>query len=186
MPILKKEDDIYPENLLETEAVVEDDSRQWWSLYTRSRREKDLMRKLRAQSIAFYSPTVVKRSRSPQGRIRESYIPLFANYVFMFGTEEDRYQAMTSNCIARYDVVRQRQWLVEDLRRIQLAVQTGEPLTPEAKLEAGQRARVRSGPFRGIEGVVIRREGKTRLLMSVRYLEQGVSMQLDEGVLEPL
>jgi hypothetical protein len=33
---------------------------------------------------------------------------------------------------------------------------------------------------------VLRREGKTRLLLAVRFLEQGVSMEVDEGVLEPV
>ena len=60
------------------------------------------------------------------------------------------------------------------------------PLTPEARLEPGNRARVRSGPFKGYEGIVIRREGKTRLLVSVEFLEKGVSMEMDEGVLEPI
>ena len=60
------------------------------------------------------------------------------------------------------------------------------PLTPEAKLESGDLVRVRSGPFADYEGTVVRREGKTRLLLSIQFLEQGVSMELDEAVLEPL
>jgi transcription antitermination factor NusG len=186
MPILKREADLFPEHLFDGHGAHGDGERLWWSFYTRSRREKDLMRKLRSQGIAHYSPMIGKRFRSPKGRVRESFLPLFPNYVFMLGSEADRTQALMTDCISRSERVANPESLVVDLRRIHAAISTGEPMTPEARLEAGQSARVRSGPFRGLEGIVIRREGKTRFLLSVRYLEQGVSMEIDEGLLEPL
>ena len=73
-----------------------------------------------------------------------------------------------------------------DLRQIRAVVTAGIPLTPESRLEAGNQVRVRTGPFAGYEGMVVRREGKTRFLLSIRFLEQGVSMAMDEGLLEPL
>ena len=47
MPILKREPDCYPPDLLDSafeEAVGRDE--RWWLVYTQSRREKDLMRRL--------------------------------------------------------------------------------------------------------------------------------------------
>ena len=109
---------------------------------------------------------------------------MFPNYVFMLANEDERTRAMTTNCISSCTQVVQDEPLIEDLRQICSIVDQGEALTPEAKLQAGSRVRVRSGPFAGLEGDVIRREGKTRLLLSVRYLEQGVSMEMDEALLE--
>ncbi len=186
MPILKREDDLYPAGLLDSDEAISDLSRDWWCIYTISRREKDLMRKLKTLGIGFFAPIIVKRTRSPKGRMRQSFIPLFPNYVFMLATESDRVQALKTNCISKQSKVTDREALVLDLKQIHQAIAVGEPLTPEAKLVAGQRVRVRSGPFRGYEGTVVRREGKTRLLLSVRYLEQGVSMEVDEGLLEPI
>ena len=186
MPILKREDDIFPGNLLEDDSILTETDRKWWCIYTMSRREKDLMRKLAALKIAHYGPVIPKRYRSPNGRLRTSYVPLFPNYVFMWGTEEDRYQAMTTNCISRCNQVDDQAQLVTDLRQIHRVVDAGIALTPEAKLEPGNRVRVRTGPFARYEGTVIRREGKTRLLLSINFLEQGVSMEMDEGLLEPL
>ncbi len=184
MPILKKETDLFPEDLLESPAALEDTTRKWWAIYTLSRREKQLMRVLKNASVAFYSPMVKKRSRSPQGRIRESYVPLFPNYVFIFGTENDRYVATTSNCISQHTEIIQREQLVQDLRQVYAVIHSGIPLTPEARLVPGQKVRVRGGAFQGYEGQILRREGKTRLLLAVRYLEQGISMQIDESFLE--
>ena len=143
------------------------------------------MRRLVALDIPHFGPTIPKRFRSPNGRLRTSFIPLFPNYVFLFGSDQDRYQAMTTNCVSRCNPVEDPQQLVSDLRQIRSVIEAGVALTPEAKLEPGNWVRVRSGPFAGYEGTVIRREGKTRLLLSIKFLEQGVSMELDEGLLEP-
>ena len=186
MPILGRENDKYPSDLLEDDTTLTDLSRQWWCVYTKSRREKDLMRKLTSHGISHYGPVVPKRYRSPNGRLRTSFVPLFANYIFMFGDEEDRQQAMNSNCISKCNLIEDRETLVSDLRQILQVLEAGVAVTPEAKLSAGRRVRVRTGPFAGYEGNVIRREGKTRLLLSIQYLAKGVSMEMDEGVLEAI
>ena len=186
MPILKKEPDIFPADLLEpaTLAGLASEDRSWWCIYTISRREKDLMRKLRSLEVPHYGPVLPKRYRSPNGRLRTSFIPMFPNYVFMLANEDERVTALTTNCISACNPIVDPDSLIDDLRQVHRLVDHGEALTPEAKLQPGSRVRVRSGPFAGLEGDVIRREGKTRLLLSVRYLEQGVSMELDEALLE--
>ncbi len=60
----------------------------------------------------------------------------------------------------------------------------GVPLSIESRLQVGQQVRVRSGAFAGYEGVILRREHETRLLVSVRFMEQGVSVKLDDCQLE--
>ncbi len=184
MPILKKEDDIWPDDLFERWTELAGNGRKWWSIYTRSRREKDLLRRLCAAQIPCYGPTVPKRYRSPNGRLRTSHIPLFPNYVFMLANEDERGIALTTNTISKCQPVVDPETLVEDLSRIHQLIGSGVPLTPEARLEKGAHVRVRTGPFAGYEGSVIRREGRTRLLVAVRFLEQGVSMEIDEGLLE--
>ena len=151
-----------------------------------SRREKVLARKLISKKIGCYLPVVPKRYRSPNGRLRTSFVPLFNNYVFLFANELERFFCMTTNCVSRIQAVKDPQRMVDDLRTIQIAIAEGIPLTVESRIESGQRVRIRRGPFQGYEGLVIRREGKTRLLLSLNFLEQGVSMEMDEAVLDLL
>lgn len=184
MPIINPQFDIYPECLLDEGYTQGAPNRNWWCIYTRSRHEKKLSRHLTSLCIPHYCPLVVKRYRSPNGRIRNVSMPLFPNYIFLFGSDEERYQALTTNAVSRISLVEYVDELVADLRQIQMAIRANVPLTPEARMVAGQSVRVRSGPFRGYDGVVIRREGKTRLLLAVRFLEQGASMEIDEGLLE--
>lgn len=189
MPILVYETYLYPDTLLSSDDSSESDfeaEAQWWVFYTRSRREKELMRRLKANEIAYYAPIIAKRTKSPQGRIRTSYVPLFPSYVFIYGDNTARHTALATNCISRTIEVQDGDQLKRDLGQIQRLIETNVPLAPESRLEAGKRIRVRSGAFVGQEGVVIRRQGKQRLLIAITLLQQGVSVQIEDCDVESL
>ena len=190
MPILPRETNIYPTNLLE-EAVAEleasdSPARRWWAFYTRSRHEKQMMRKLHSLEVPFYTPLLQRRRKSPAGRVRHVFEPLFSNYVFVFGDEEARYSALTTNCVSKViDVVDGLQ-LASELHQLQRFLETDVIVAPERKLIPGMRVRVRSGPLAGFEGTIVRREHETRLLVSVDFTQQGVSAQLDDCQVEEI
>src|SRR5579872_7281409 len=142
MPILCAETEIFPANLFDQVESSREPEKQWWALYTRSRREKELMRRLLAMEIPFYGPVVEKRGRTPQGRIRKAYIPLFANYVFMYGDASQRYAALTTNCVSRDLPVDDGAQLAFDLRQLRQMLVSGISVLPEQTLELGARVRV--------------------------------------------
>ena len=182
MPILKKEIDKHPDNLLQETGQYE----SVWLFSLLSRREKEFMRRLLKMNIAFYGPMMEKRYRSPNGRFRTSFSPLFPNYVFVFGSDENRFEAMKTNCVAKYTEVTEPENLVRDLRQVEEILKSGVAVTREEKLQSGDPVSVKNGPFRGFEGTVIRRESQTRLLVFVQFIEQGVSMEIDQSQLQPL
>ena len=186
MPILSHEPDIYPERLFDSLDEDMPEDAEWWALYTLSRREKQLVRLLRSQRIRHYCPTIEKTHRSPNGRLRKSYIPLFSNYVFLLGSELDRYTAKTTNCVSREIAIHDPQQLVFDLQQIHKLVLAGCQLTPESQIESGTRVRVKSGVLKGREGCVISRRGERRLLVSVDFLQKGASVLLDDVDLESI
>jgi transcription antitermination factor NusG len=186
MPILPREPDIYPAELFLDLAGESAPVGQWWAMYTMARREKELMRRLRAMEIPFYAPLVHKRTRSPGGRVRESYVPLFPSYVFVRGTQPQRVQALTTNCVARTIDVADPARLADDLRQIQRLIELDAPLTIEARIQPGRRVRVRSGPMTGLEGTVLKRRGRDWLLVAVEFLQQGASVLLEDFQVEPL
>ncbi len=187
MPILPAEPDVYPDDLFdlpELEMPATLSGSQWWGLYTLPRREKQLMRHLRVLKIPFYSPLVPRRTRSPQGRVRTSHVPLFASYLFLYGTDASRVQALTTNCVSRSLSVADSDRLTRDLKQIHRLIASEAALTPEARLEPGMRVRVKSGSLAGLEGVVVQRRGEERLLVAVEFLQQGVSIHLDDFLVE--
>ncbi|WP_068258382.1 transcription termination/antitermination protein NusG [Rubripirellula obstinata] len=183
MPILPAEPDCHPADLLEIPAT---ELRPWWLAYTRSRQEKQLMRRLRELNIDHYAPQIVKRRRSPAGRVRITYQPLFISYVFICGDDETRYQATCTGCIMQIAQIEDSEELVKDLRQIQRLIQMDVPLSVESRLKPGQLVRVKNGAFAGYEGTVVQRMQETRLLVCVRFMEQGVSVKLDDCQLEKI
>lgn len=186
MPILPAEPDIFPEDLLDGELTPEQESGQWWALYTLPRREKALMRWLRSAGFPHYAPLIKRRTRSPAGRTLLSYVPLFPSYVFLKGDEANRSQSMTSKCIARCLEVEEPIQLVRDLRQIRMLVNSGTPLTPEARLNPGTKVRIKSGAMAGMEGTILKRHGIDRLLVVVHFLQRGVSIQIDDFQVEQI
>jgi hypothetical protein len=191
MPILPRQPDIFPAWLLDERAGAVDAEdggtprSGWVAFYTLSRREKDLMRKLHAARIPYYAPLIRRRLRSPGGRTRVSYVPIFPGYAFALIDEDQRRVALATNTIARWLPIPDPAAFVADLRNIKRLIDTEKPLTPEARLEPGQPVRVRSGPLCGMEGVVVRRRGGDRLVIAVRFLNQGASIELEDVDLEP-
>ncbi len=189
MPILPKQRDIFPDDLLEPGGADQNAAApgtRWVAFYTLSRREKDLMRKLEATRVPFYAPLVRRRLRSPGGRTRSSFVPLFPGYVFSRVDDEQRRVALATNSVARWIPIADERMLVDDLRGIKRLIDSDQPLTPEARIEPGQVVRVRSGALRGLEGTVIKRRGAERLMVAVRFLNQGASIELEDVDLERL
>src|SRR6185437_643285 len=97
MPILKPEVQCFPEGLLtDPPAADEPTNRRWWVLHTKPRQEKSVARQLLALQIPFFSPQAPRTSMS-RGRKRQAFVPLFANYVFLHGTEHDRRRSLETN-----------------------------------------------------------------------------------------
>lgn len=186
MPILAPQHDLFPVDLLDRPELGCEPSCGWSAYYLMARREKDFMRRLSAMSIAHYAPLIAKRHRSPNGRLRSSQVPLFDGYVFVYGGEEDRVRALTTNCVSRSLPVVDGAQLTADLRQIRRLIAIGSPLTPEARLEPGDPVRVRKGPFAGLEGVIVKRHGVARLVVAVRFLQQGASILLEDCEVESI
>lgn len=183
MPILASQPDVFPADLLDHWEPTSPDEK-WWALYVLARREKRLMAQLHEAQVGYYGPLIPRKFRSPNGRKRTSYVPLFSGYVFLWGTEEDRFRALKTNCVSRSVHVVDGEELVRDLRQVQQMIRSKKPLTPEARLKPGMRVRVRSGSLENLEGVVIRRRGKDRLLVAVEFLQQGASVSIEDVQLE--
>ncbi|MCA8992075.1 MAG: KOW motif-containing protein [Planctomycetaceae bacterium] len=184
MPILAKESDSYPPDLLDRDWFGEGD---WWVMHTLPKREKSLARQLEKHRVAFYSPTFSRQYRSPAGRMRTSQILLFPNYVFVFGTPQDRLAALTTNCIARCIEVPKggQNSLLDDLKRIRQVIEAGIDLTPEGQLQPGDTVRVKSGPMEGVIGTVVERRGKKRLIVEINFIQRGASVELRDLDVEP-
>ncbi len=185
MPILAKEPELYPQNLLDESFHLTVDQ-SWYAMYTLARQEKELVRQLRRKEIAHYCPLAPHRKRSPAGRIRTSYQPLFTGYVFVCGTNVDRYEAVSTGCISRCLDVKSPEELQSDLRRIYLMTHEGNDVRPEPKPLIGRPAMIRTGAMTGMKGTISKVDNQHRLTVIVNFMQQGASVLVDEADIDLL
>jgi transcription antitermination factor NusG len=183
MPILKDERNILPDDLLE--RASDGEGRRWWAVYTKARQEKALARDLVERNVPFYLP-LVERTSLIRGKAVHSLVPLFAGYVFLCANDDERLQTLKTNRTSQLVAAPDQDRLRRDLAQVQRLIAAKADLTLEPRLSPGQRVRVKSGSFMGIEGVVEARRGACRLIVEVSFLQQGVSVEIEELLVEAI
>ncbi|MBI2481665.1 MAG: antitermination protein NusG [Planctomycetia bacterium] len=166
-------------------ACDEFTKRRWWAVYTKARQEKSLAKHLIGHAVPFYLP-LIAHDNMVRGRRVQSQIPLFTGYLFLYGSNDERVTCLTTNRVSRILPVTEQQELARDLRQVQRLIELDVPLTIERRLVPGRRVKIKSGPMQGVEGKVIARRAKTRLLVAVNFLQQGASIEIEDFQVEPL
>jgi transcription antitermination factor NusG len=65
-----------------------------------------------------------------------------------------------------------------------LAVESHLRIEPHPFLRYGDQVRVKFGPLAGIEGILIRKRGFERLVISAELLQKSVSVEVDASCIE--
>ena len=162
---------------------ISDFSGKWRVAHTKSRNEKALAWQMQRKDISYFLPMTEKVHRR-KGRTFRSLLPLFTGYVFFCGDEEQRVEVLRTNRVANIIEVKDQHQLVAELTPIQLALDEGEQLLPHKYIKAGQGCRVIAGPLAGTEGIVVRTNERTRLVLQVDMLGQATSVEIAIDMIE--
>src|SRR5689334_8038039 len=134
MPILPADPCSFPDGLLEE---MEDRKRLTLSvLQTKPRQEKALARHLHSQQVPFYLPLYKKNSRI-RGKVVDSYLPLFAGYLFLAAPPGELSRGAFNRHVARSLPVPDQDGLWRDLGQIDTLIRTGFPISPQKELAPG-------------------------------------------------
>jgi transcription antitermination factor NusG len=158
---------------------------QWWVAHTRSRHEKALAVDLAAQGVPYFLP-MVERTLVVRKRRFKGMMPLFPGYVFFVGDASARYRALSTSHVANVIPVVDQERFVDELTQIEHALSSPAGLDPFPYLKQGVRCRIKAGPLAGVQGIIIRRGGITRLVLQIDMLGQAVATEIDPELLEPL
>ena len=160
---------------------------RWLALYTRSRHEKFVNEELNRKGIQTFLPLrKITRHWSDRRKIIEQ--PLFQGYLFVHTSLNQRWRVLNTRGAVRFvgrgpDPVEVSE---NDLQSVRQFIEEGIRVDPYPYLREGQRVYIRSGPFKGVEGFIVRKERRCRLVISLDLLLQSVSVQIDEACVEPL
>ena len=158
---------------------------KWHVLHTKSRQEKALAEDLLALGIPHFLP-LVRQVRYYGKRKSLAELPIFPGYLFLRGSLDDAYQADRTRRVARLIKVNDQTKIDWELRNIYVALSKDAPLAPYPFLSKGIRVEVRSGPFRGLQGVIEDVSKRGRLILRVETLGSALSLEIDGALLDPL
>ena len=159
----------------------------WHALYTRPRHEKQVYEDLTNRKIEAFLPTYkVRRRWSDRYKIVEE--PLFKNYIFVNvphgGSYHETLRPYGAVSFVMFDG-KPAEIPQSEIDAIRMLVTSELPYDPHPYLKIGRKVYVRSGPLEGCEGILTRKKGMTRLVLSVHLLQQSVSAEVDADCVEP-
>ena len=157
----------------------------WYAVYTNANHEKRVAQQLGQRSIEHILPLYDSVRRWKDRRVHLQ-MPLFPGYVFVRFALRDRLQVLQIPSVAHLVSFNGRPapLPVEDVQTIQHCMTHGRQVEPHPYLQAGRRARVRSGPLQGLEGIILRRKNRTRFVLSFKLIARSVAVEIDEGDVE--
>lgn len=159
--------------------------KRWYALYTRSRHEKFVDGELQKKGFETFLP-IRRIKRHWSDRIKEITEPIFSSYLFVHIPLRDRVEILKTRGSVRLVSFNSTPTPVSEgeLEAVRRFIQEKILVDPYPYLGEGNRVYVRSGPLKGIEGFIVRKNKHTRLVISLDLLFQSISVEIDEALVE--
>ena len=159
-----------------------EDVQRWYAAYTQPRHEKAVDRHLRARELETYLP-LHREIKSWNGRRAEVESPLFKGYVFVRLRSRERLKALEHPSVISFVSFGGRPAALPDEEIVALRNAVAQRnVEPYPYLDAGKRVRIINGPLSGLEGIIVRKNGKkARMVVSVEFLRRAVAVDLEPG-----
>lgn len=150
----------------------------WHAAYVVARHEKVVAQQLAARSIEVFLP-LYRTLRYWKNRRAQVELPLFAGYLFVRFPAAERLRVLTVPGVVHIVSFQGVPMVVpdEEIANLRTALQLRRT-EPFAYLLGGRRLRINAGPLQGLEGVLVRQKGKTRIIVSVDFIQRSASVEL--------
>ncbi len=158
---------------------------EWYAVYTRHQHEKTVAENLLGRGLEVFLP-VYEALRQWRDRQKRLLLPLFPCYVFFRGNHERRVTVLSTPGVHSIVGFAGHPAVIEkcQIDAIRLAVENHLRVEPHPFLRHGDQVRVKFGPLTGIEGILIRKRGFARLILSAELLQKSVSVEVDAHCIE--
>lgn len=160
---------------------------RWYAAYTSARHEKRVAEQLRERAVEFLLPLYETVRRWKNGRVRLQ-LPLFPGYVFVHIALKDRLKVLKLPSVVRLVGFDGQPLPLSDaeVEAIQSCLNRGTKLLPHPFLTIGRHVRVLRGPLEGLEGIIVRKKGQLRFVISLELIQRSVCTEIEQGDLFPL
>jgi transcription antitermination factor NusG len=160
---------------------------RWYAAYTCTNHERRVAQQLAEREVESFLP-LYRSVRRWKDRRKELQLALFPGYVFVHMDVANRLRVLQLPGVVN----------LVSFGGVPAPLPDGEieglrnGLTNEGQVEshpylaAGRRVRIVDGPFSGVEGIVVRRKDKLRVVLSISLIQRSVAIEVAEGDIAPL
>jgi transcription antitermination factor NusG len=161
-------------------------SNHWFAAYTFPRHEKKVSLFLDQLQVKSFCPVYTTVHYWKQ-RKAEVQLPLFPGYVFVNISEKERISVLSVPGVVHLvgSKGKPSPLPADQIEALRTSLRS-RAASPHPFLSPGQTVRISSGPLSGLEGVVLRRKGQMRIVVSLATIGQSIVLELEESDLNPI
>ena len=160
----------------------------WYAVYVRSRHEKKVHQLLLEKGVESSLP-LIKTTRKWSDRKKKVEIPLFRGYVFVkIDVGRDKLNILQTDGVVKFIGIHNKPSRIpdEEIHWIHMMIEKSPEVQIEKEIPMGQKVCVTAGPFKGIEGVVLRRGNQSRLVVLIESIMHAVSIEINPNYLDEI
>lgn len=157
----------------------------WYALYTCARHEKRVLQQMERRRLSCFLP-LYRSMRRWKDRRKELELALFPGYLFVHMSLSNKLKVLEVPGVVRFVSFNGQPAVLptEEIEALRNRLSGSAKIEPHPYLRAGRKVRVRSGPFQGFEGVIVRRKDRCRLIFSIDLIQRSLAIEVDEADLE--
>jgi len=156
----------------------------WYVVRVKSNAERKVAQSLTNRGVDIFLPLQKRPSKRKSRGLIE--IPLFPGYVFarfaLSGTQIILTCDGVVHILSRGNTPEPVDG--DEMRSLLVLSKTVASITPLPAFTTGQKVRITEGPLADVEGIVVRDNGRQRLVVSVSLLKRSVVAEIDREWLE--
>jgi len=157
----------------------------WYALYTCARHEKRVAEQITRRDVSCFLP-LYHSVRRWKDRRKELDLALFPGYVFVRMSLLNKLKVLEVPGVVRFVSFDGRPAVLpeEEIETLRSRLGGNAKMEPHPYLRSGRKVRVHSGPLQGLEGVIVRRKDRCRLIFSIDLIQRSLAIEVDEADIE--
>ena len=159
----------------------------WYAAHVRSKHENLVTKELSAKSITHYLPLIEKLKKWSDRRVLLKE-PLFPGYIFVNIPYEKRLPVLETRGVVQLVGSNGTPWPIpsEEIESIHKALLSNLKYDPYPYLNVGKEVCVMRGPLQGCQGILVEKNKKYRLVLSIHLIGQSIGVEINATDIKPL
>jgi transcription antitermination factor NusG len=160
---------------------------RWYAAYTCTNHERRVAQQLAERQVENFLP-LYRSVRHWKDRRKELQLALFPSYVFVRMDVANRLRVLQLPGVVNLVSFGGLPAALPDseIEGLRNGLMSDGRVESHPYLAAGRRVRIVDGPFSGIEGVIVRRRDKLRVVLSISLIQRSVAIEVSECDIAPL